>query len=121
MSEVGTPPPHDSDKPHGLVDSINNNNNSPGGKKSINPLFYVPTSQTIVNHVQTIMSKHSNTPEAINNFYELPSIDTTIRYIHAEADFPKKSTWIKAIRQVNCLTLPLINTKNVTKILLEYE
>ena len=26
MSEVGTPPPHDSDKLHGLVDSINNYN-----------------------------------------------------------------------------------------------
>ena len=29
MSEVGTPTPHNSDKPHGLVDSINNNNNKP--------------------------------------------------------------------------------------------
>ena len=28
MSEVGTPPPNNSDKPHGLVDSINNNNNN---------------------------------------------------------------------------------------------
>ena len=28
MSEVGTPPPHNSDKPHGLVDRINNNNNN---------------------------------------------------------------------------------------------
>ena len=26
MSEVGTPPPHNSDKPHGMVASINNNN-----------------------------------------------------------------------------------------------
>ena len=26
MSEVGTPPPHNLDKPHGLVASINNNN-----------------------------------------------------------------------------------------------
>ena len=26
MSEVGTPPPHNSDKLHGLVASINNNN-----------------------------------------------------------------------------------------------
>ena len=26
MSEVGTPPPHNSEKPHGLVESINNNN-----------------------------------------------------------------------------------------------
>ena len=27
MSEVETPPPHDLDKPHGLVSSTNNNNN----------------------------------------------------------------------------------------------
>ena len=27
MSDVGTPPPHNSDKPHVLVDIINNNNN----------------------------------------------------------------------------------------------
>ena len=27
MSEVETPPPHNLDKPHGLVASINNNNN----------------------------------------------------------------------------------------------
>ena len=29
MSEVGTPPPHNLDKSHGLVASINNNNNIP--------------------------------------------------------------------------------------------
>ena len=28
MSEVGTPPPHNPDKPHRLVTSINNNNNN---------------------------------------------------------------------------------------------
>ena len=28
MSKVGTPPPHNSDKPHILMDSINNNNNN---------------------------------------------------------------------------------------------
>ena len=28
MLEVGTPPPNNSDKPHGLLDSINNNNNN---------------------------------------------------------------------------------------------
>ena len=28
MSGVGTPPPHNSDKPHGLVASINNNSNN---------------------------------------------------------------------------------------------
>ena len=34
MSEVGTPPPHNSDKPQGLVESINNNNNSADTKNS---------------------------------------------------------------------------------------
>ena len=29
MSEVGTPPPHNSDKTHGMVASIINNNNNP--------------------------------------------------------------------------------------------
>ena len=28
ISEVGTPPPHNLDKPHGLVASINKNNNN---------------------------------------------------------------------------------------------
>ena len=28
MFKVGTPPPNNSDKPHGLVDSINNNSNN---------------------------------------------------------------------------------------------
>ena len=28
MYEVGTPPPHNLEKPHGLVESINNNNNN---------------------------------------------------------------------------------------------
>ena len=28
MSKVGTPPPHNSEKPHGLVESIKNNNNN---------------------------------------------------------------------------------------------
>ena len=31
MSEVGTPPPHNSDEPHGLVASTNNNNNNISG------------------------------------------------------------------------------------------
>ena len=35
MSEVGTPPPHSSDKPHGLVASNNNNNHKMGFKEKI--------------------------------------------------------------------------------------
>ena len=88
-------------------------------KKSRNSLYSVPRSKTAVHHVQTLVTKH--TPEAINNVDELPSIEQTIRYLHAEAGFPTKSTWIKSIQRGKFLTWPLINIKNVTKSFPEYE
>ena len=60
------------------------------------------------------MTKH--TLEATKNVNELPSIEQTVRYIHAEAGFTKKSTGIRDIRRRNYLTWPLINIKTVTKI-----
>ena len=46
MSEVGTPSPHNSDKPHGLVDSINNNNNNNNNIIHTSlVVFYRPTSE----------------------------------------------------------------------------
>ncbi len=47
--------------------------------------------------------------------YELPSIKPTIRYLHAAAGYPVKATWLKAIRNGNFSTWPLINIKNVAK------
>jgi hypothetical protein len=51
----------------------------------------------------------------LHNVYELPSLESTIRYLHAAAGFSSKATWLKAIRQGNYSTWPLINAKNSTK------
>ena len=51
--------------------------------------------------------------DTTGNAYELPSIEQTIRYQHAEAGFPTKTTWLKAIRKGNYNTWPLLTVKNV--------
>ena len=48
---------------------------------------------TMPNHVHT-----SNKEEKVQQVYELPSTKQVIRYYHAAAGFPTKSTWIKAIK-----------------------
>ena len=55
------------------------------------------------------------TTESINNVYDLPSIEPTIRYLHDAAGFPTKRTWTKAIKARNCLTWPFLTVKNVNK------
>ncbi len=51
--------------------------------------------------------------EYIHNVYELPSIEPTIRYLHAAAGFLVEETWLKAVRGGNYSTWPLINITNV--------
>ena len=72
-------------------------------------------------HVKTPTATNYNTPEVINNVYELPKIEPTTINLHDAAGFPTKSTWLKSTQRVNYLTRPLINTKNVTKSPPEYE
>jgi hypothetical protein len=36
--------------------------------------------------------------EYIHNVYKQPSLELTIRYLHAAAGFPPKSAWLKAVR-----------------------
>ena len=59
--------------------------------------------------------------EAINNVYELPSIEPAIWYLHGAAGYPQKSTWLKSTWKGNYPTWPLINVKNVNKFSLELE
>ena len=47
--------------------------------------------------------------------YELPSTNQIIRYLHACAGFPTKTTWIKAIRAGNFATWPHLTLKAVQK------
>jgi hypothetical protein len=45
----------------------------------------------------------------------LPSTERVIRYLHAAAGFPTKSTWLQAIKAGFYATWPMLTTKKVTK------
>ena len=53
--------------------------------------------------------------ESVNNVYELPSTKEIVRYLHACAGFPTKSTWIKAIKGGNYATWPHLSVEAVRK------
>eukprot|EP00804_Cyclotella_cryptica_P020749 CCRYP_016588-RA/>CCRYP_016588-RA protein AED:0.03 eAED:0.02 QI:0/0/0/1/1/1/3/0/1217 len=82
------------------------------GLQSTQPRYHVPTPTHIREHLQA--SLQCNT-DHILNVYELHSIEQSIRYLHAAAGFPTKSTWLAAIRKGNYSTWPLITVKNVHK------
>ena len=85
---------------------------SPCGMKSRNPRYIVPSTETVRDHL-TASTEHDQ--HTILNVYELPSIEQTIRYLHAAAGFPTKTTWLAAIRQGNFNTWPLVTVSNVHK------
>ncbi len=58
---------------------------------------------------------HTNKKEFIHNVYELPSIERTVQYLHAAAEYPLEDTWVKAVGRGNYNLWPLINTKNARK------
>ena len=77
---------------------INENENtlildSSCGQLSTNPNYKVPSSIQIKEHLQASIERMS---DSINNVYELPSITQAVRYLHAAAGYPVKSTWLKA-------------------------
>ena len=47
--------------------------------------------------------------------YNLPSTKQIVRYLHACAGFPTKTTWLKAIRARSYNTWPHLSAKNVQK------
>ena len=53
--------------------------------------------------------------EAAHNVFDLPSIEHTIRYLHASIGFPTKSTWLKAIKKGNFIGWPMATAENVAK------
>ena len=71
-------------------------------------------------HIHAMMDQ-SNKKEYIHNDYELPSIEQTVRYLHAAAGHPVEETWLKAIRRGNYNSWPLIDTKTVRKYFPESE
>ena len=49
-----------------------------------------------------------NRPE-VSNVYYLPSMEALVRYMHAAAGFPVRSTWLKAIKNGNFNSWPGLN------------
>ena len=53
--------------------------------------------------------------ESLNNVFDLPSTEQTIRYLHACAGFPTKRTWLRAIKKGNFVGWPMLTVENVNK------
>ena len=64
-----------------------------------------------ITNSKNIQAKEEN----INNVYSLPSIPNAIKYLHAAAGFPPKSTWLAAIKAGNFITWPGLTVKTVGK------
>jgi hypothetical protein len=77
-------------------------------------LYEVESTTTTQEHINAIMFQTIGR-EYIHNMYELPSIEPTIRYLHAAAGFPVEETWLKAIQRGNYNSWPLINITKVAR------
>ena len=95
--------------------------NSPDGRQSLNSLFTVPTTETVLDHLQILPDERPDTKEVIHHIYDLPSIEPAIQYLHTAVSFPIKATWLDAIQNGNFSTWPLIYVKNVKKCFPESE
>ena len=47
--------------------------------------------------------------------YDLPSVEALVRYFHAAAGFPFRTTWLKAIKVGNYRTCPGLTLANSTE------
>ena len=83
----------------------------PIGTDSLNSAYTVPSSARTLGHIMACCKYQPDQVGEINNVYDLPSIEPEIRYLHGAAGFPTKATWLKAIRNGNYLTWPLVNVK----------
>jgi hypothetical protein len=109
-----------------LVDKIRNKNtdtlllNHLHKHDCLNLLYEVESTTTTREHTNTIMLQTIGR-ESIHNMYKLPSIEPTIRYLHAAAGFLVEKTWLKVIWRGNYNSWPLINITNVACHFLESE
>jgi hypothetical protein len=103
-----------------LVDNVHNENTDtllldhPHKHDCLNSLYEVESTSTTREHINAIMLQTIGR-EYIHNVHKLPSIEPTIRYLHEAAGVWVEKTWLKAIRQGNYNSWPLINITNVAR------
>ena len=78
-------------------------------------LWRVPLSNTAAPTKSEYVLLTKEIEHAIHNVYKLPSTAEIIRYLHASAGFPTKTTWLKAIRAGNYVSWPGLTAKAVNK------
>ena len=88
--------------------------NDSTGCESLNSLYTVHTTTSLLAHMEDFNSKHA-AGETIKSVYKFPSLARAFRYLHAAAVFPTESTCFKSIRNGNYLTLPLLTIYNVNR------
>jgi hypothetical protein len=86
--------------------------NHPHKHDCLNSFYEAESTTTTQEHINAIMLQTIGR-EYIHNMYKLPSIESTIRYLHAAAGFLVEKTWLKAIQRGNYNSWPLINITNV--------
>jgi hypothetical protein len=91
----------------------------PLGHSSLHTMYEVANTTLTCQHIDA-NSSLAHCRKYIHNVYELPSLEPTVRYLHAAAGFPPKSTWLKAVRQGNYSTWPLINIKKTSPSIFHY-
>ena len=64
----------------------------------------------------TVSADDEAEKEQVSNVYDIPSINQTVRYLHAAAGFPTEDMWIKAIKAGNYNTWPTITPTIVRRI-----
>ena len=74
------------------------NLDTPCCNPALNTKYSVPPPTAVRNHP---IASSDGQKDTILNVYELPSIEQTIRYLHAAAGFPAKTTWLAAIQHGN--------------------
>ena len=79
----------------------------------LNSFYALSLSIKMLEHVE-IFNNDPTRPQAtnaINNVYDMPSIEVAVRYLHSVVGLPPTETWLKAIRNGNYLTWLLIIVK----------
>ena len=85
-----------------------------GWRDPASGLWRVPlTNDPAPNDANSVLLREDAVKEAALNLFDLPSVERSIRYLHACLGFPTKATWLKAIRRGNFVGWPLVTVENV--------
>jgi hypothetical protein len=68
----------------------------PLGYLSLHAMYEVANMTLTCQHIDVI-SALAHCWEYLHNVYELPSLEPTVRCLHAATRFPPKATWLKAV------------------------